>query len=201
MTKKAASDDDEGPLRTCIGGGGQAHQDELERFVWDERTGLVFDVRKKAPGRGAWVKPAPAFLKKAISGGFARAFKTKVTAPPMDELVAQMTLGIQRRLAEHVTVAIRSRKAWVGATFVDEGMRDDKIALLLVAKDAGESTRKKYLANADRKAIDTFEALSGAELGGFVGKEFVAVLGVSEPAASKVARDIRSLSQLGAIEG
>lgn len=195
------SDTEEGPIRTCVGGGGQAHQDDLERFVWDERTGLLFDVRKKAPGRGAWVRPGKAYLKKAIAGGFSRAFKQRVESPPLETMMEEMVSGIRRRLSENVNVAIRSRKGWVGASFVDEGMRDDQITCLLVASDAGESTRKKYASNADRKGIIVFQVLTGEELGAFVGRGFVAVLGLSEPAASKVVSDVRSLKQLGAIEG
>lgn len=190
-----------GPIRTCVGGGGRHHQDLLERFVWDERMGLLFDVRKKAPGRGAWVTPERTALAKALKCGFSRAFKTRIEVPELETLVDEMAQAIKRRLHENVNVAIRSRKAWVGATLLDEGMRSAAIASVLMARDAGDSTRKKYVSNADRKGIQVFEVLSGDELGSFVGKDFVAVLGLAEPAAAKVAADIHSLRLLGAIEG
>ena len=195
------SESEEGPIRTCVGGGGRVHQDFLERFVWDERTGLLFDVRRKAPGRGAWVVPTPTFLKKALAGGFSKAFKNRVEGPELESLIADMTVAIQRRLSEHLNVAIRSKKAWVGSQLADEGMKAGNIELLFIAKDAGDSTRKKYASNADRKGLRVFEVFSGQDLGAFVGKEFVAVVGLSDPVATKVFADIQSLRSLGAIEG
>lgn len=195
------SDSDEGPIRTCVGGQGRQHQDVLERFVWDERTGLLFDVRKKAPGRGAWVTPTRAALKKALAGGFSRAFKSRVECPDLDVLVNEMTLAIRKRLSEDVNVAIRSKRACIGGALVDEGMRASELSCLLIATDAGESTRKKYASNADRKGMQVYQVFPGVELGAFVGKGFVAVAGLKEPAAAKVGADINSLRLLGAIEG
>lgn len=189
------------PTRTCVGGGGQASQDEMERFVFDERVGLIFDVRKKAPGRGAWLKISAKSLKKACESGFSRAFKTKVPTPAVSELAKSMAEGIQQRLVEHVQAAIRSKSAWTGGPAVEEGMRRDDIELLIVATDAGDATHKKFVSNAERKKVNVLIAFSGEELGRLAGKPRVSVVGIAGPLAGKIEVDVAHLETLNAFEG
>lgn len=189
------------PLRTCVGGGGQGRPEEMERFIFDERVGLVFDLRKKAPGRGAWLKVTKESLKKACNGGFARAFKTKVETPTAEELATQMAEGIQKRLTENIQVAMRSKMAWVGGPILEDGMRSDQVDLVIIAEDAGESTRKKFGSNAERKELRVVNALDGEQLGRMAGKDRVSVLGVAGPLAQKIEIDVAHLKTLRAFGG
>lgn len=188
--------------RTCVGGGGVKDVDELERFVFHDELGLLFDARRKAPGRGVWVTPTPEHVAKAVSGGFSRGFKTRVGGIDAEELVAEMITGIERRLTDSVSSAIRARSAFIGGKAVEEGMRKDELALLVIAGDASESTARKYGSNADRKSITTLEGLvGGAEIAGWCGREFVSVLGLARPFAERAGRDLRHLRTLGAVGG
>lgn len=179
----------------CVGGGDKAPQDELERFVYIDGHGLVYDVRKKAPGRGAWVTPTRECVEKALRGGFARAFKKRVVVPSLEEILGDMVQGIGQRLIEQVRVAIRAQRGWVGTKAVDEGMRKN-ISLLFIATDAGEATRRKYVANSERKGVEVIEEYDGKRLGELASRDFVAVLGLSGDFARRVSTDLKSLSTL-----
>jgi len=188
--------------RRCAGGGGVQSKDELERFVWDEELGLIFDARRKAPGRGVWVTPSPEHVQKAVAGGFSRGFQTRVTDLDAQMIMEDMVEGIQRRMTDSVRSAIRARAAYVGGNAVEEGMRNDKVALLIIAGDASESTARKYGSNADRKSIETIQGcLEGRKIAEWCAREFVSVLGLARPFSARVSRDLRHLRSLGAIGG
>jgi len=182
--------------RTCMGCNATTTPDELERFVFVEDAGLLHDLRRKAPGRGVWVHPDAACVERAVSGGFARGLKRRVDAPPADELVEAMAAGIRRRLEENLRVAVRSGQAHVGGNTTSEAMRNDRVSLLLIASDAGEATRKKYVANAQRKGIDVHHAMNGAMLATGTRHDHVAVVGLGGDAAGRIARDIAHLARL-----
>lgn len=192
---------EKGSERTCVGGGGTKPVGELERFVYDPRVGLIFDARQKAPGRGAWVSPSEECLKKALDHGFARAFRLKPDLPTLEEIVDQMVVGIRNRMIDHLRVTHRSRRGFVGGIAVEQGMRENKVDLLLIASDAGVSNAKKFRTNADRKGLETIELFDGAFLGSASGREFVSVMGIQGAMATKVSMDVRSLRGLNVFEG
>ena len=67
------------PIRTCVGCRATAPQHELVRVVLVDGKAVV-DRERRAPGRGAWVHPAPECLTGARRGGLARSFKSPVVA-------------------------------------------------------------------------------------------------------------------------
>lgn len=189
------------PERTCAGCRRVLTTECLERFVLMDGQ-LVHDLRRKAPGRGAWVEPNLECLRKALAGGLARSFKGRVEAPRADALAAQIQEGITRRLRENLQVALRARQLAVGAEACAEAMRSDQAHLVLIAPDAGAATRQKYRANADRKQLPVREDLPGSILGSWLGREFVAVAGVTSPQrAGVIARDAEHLDALGGMKG
>lgn len=188
--------------RKCIGCSGTDDPDVMERFVYVEDFGLLHDVRHKAPGRGAHLHPRKPCLEGAVKRGFSRAFKRKVESPSVDDLAVQMHSGIHRRLVDRLRAASRGGQVSVGGRETDEEMKRDAIALLLIARDAGESTRKKYASNADRKSVPVDEtSFDAAELGALVGRERVTLFGVTQRHATPVANDLRKLKQLEPVEG
>jgi predicted RNA-binding protein YlxR (DUF448 family) len=190
----------EQPERMCAGCRESAPKDELERFIFHDDAGLVFDLRRKAPGRGAYVHANPECIRNAVEkGGFSRGFKSRVVADP-DELLTDVSRGVRRRLIEGLRVALQSQNMTVGSTAVSDAVRHDTVGLLLLASDSGESTRRKFESNADRKNIAVSEALTGEELGSLFGREYVAVCTVapSLPLA-RIRQDIEKLAQLNAL--
>ncbi|MEY8043631.1 YlxR family protein [Saccharopolyspora cebuensis] len=74
-----------GPVRTCVGCRTRTTADELLRVVAEEgRAGFaaVPDPRRRHPGRGAWLHPAPECLRQAERR---RAFPRALRVPgPLD---------------------------------------------------------------------------------------------------------------------
>jgi hypothetical protein len=67
---------------------------ELVRVVRSPEGAISLDFRGKAPGRGAYVCPDPACLKKAIkSRALARAFDTEIPQAVYDGLEKRMEAG------------------------------------------------------------------------------------------------------------
>lgn len=189
------------PERTCVGCRQVCGPDDLERFVVFEGR-LLHDVRGRAPGRGAWVMPRQECLARALKSGFQRSFKGKLEQPTLEELVAQLRETLLVRLREGVQVGARARQLAVGAEALKEAMRGGAVCLVWMAKEGGESTRRKYLMNASRKGIEVVDDLSGGEIGAWLGREFVSVLGVCDASrAKRMTRDLRNLRALGTFGG
>ena len=190
-----------GSQRTCVGCREVCEPADLERFILFEGH-LVHDVRGKAPGRGAWVMPRRSCLEGALKGGFQRGFKQKIQIPDLDELVEQMHQAMADRLRQGVQVGVRARHLAIGAIAVSESMKAGDVKLVWVSSQAGKSTRQKFITNADRKDIPVVDDLDGHELGTWLGREFVSVLGVCDKGrAERMMRDLKNLRDLVAFKG
>lgn len=70
-----------GPERSCILTRAVRPQDELMRFVLGPDGAVVPDLRRRLPGRGAWLTPTAAALGEAVRKRlFSRAFKREARA-------------------------------------------------------------------------------------------------------------------------
>ncbi len=189
--------------RTCVGCREKASPEMLERFVYIEGAGLVFDVRKKAPGRGVYVHARPHCVTQAATrGGFSRGLKRAVSGVEGASILRDMRAGVARRLRESLQSAVLAQAAEVGSQKVSEAVAGGQVQLLLVAADAGESTRMKYISNAERKRIATEDYLRGEELGSLSGREYVAVMAITQRVFSqRIECDIGKLRELGTFEG
>ncbi|MCD7917000.1 MAG: YlxR family protein [Clostridiales bacterium] len=79
------------PMRQCVGCREMKPKRELIRVVKSPEGELSLDFRGKKPGRGAYVCPNPACLKKAKkSNALGRAFEGAIPAEVYDALEAQM---------------------------------------------------------------------------------------------------------------
>lgn len=84
MTKKI-------PLRQCLGCREMKPKKELLRVVRAPDGTVSLDLRGKAPGRGAYVCPNPACLKKAVrSRALDRALDVKIPEELLERLSAEM---------------------------------------------------------------------------------------------------------------
>lgn len=200
-TKKSEAQQEEGSERTCVGCRETTCPEELERFVLLEGQ-LVYDMRRRAPGRGAWVHTRPVCLERAVRGGFARSFRQKIDGVQVAELVRGLREGIERRVSEALQVEVRSGQANMGADAVAEGLRTRRVSAVLVAQDAGRSTRERAEHQAAQVNVPVIELWDGERLGSLFGRECVVLVGVSERArALRLAQDCKSLVNLAAFEG
>ena len=82
------------PMRQCVGCREMKPKKELIRVVRSPEGAISLDFRGKAPGRGAYVCPDPACLKRAIKAkALSRAFETEIPQEIYDDLLANMEEG------------------------------------------------------------------------------------------------------------
>lgn len=79
------------PMRQCLGCREMKPKRELIRVVRSPEGEISLDFRGKAPGRGAYICPAPACLKQAIKAkALERAFSTQIPEAVYEKLNEEM---------------------------------------------------------------------------------------------------------------
>jgi len=82
------------PMRQCVGCREMKPKKELIRVVKSPEGAISLDFRGKAPGRGAYLCPDGACLKKAIkSKALERGFELAIPAEIYEELTRKMEEG------------------------------------------------------------------------------------------------------------
>lgn len=82
------------PLRQCVGCREHKEKPQLVRVVRSPEGEISLDPRGKLPGRGAYICPDPACLKRAVkSRALDRAFGVSVPPEVLDTLTAQLEGG------------------------------------------------------------------------------------------------------------
>ena len=82
------------PMRQCVGCREMKPKKELIRVVKSPEGAISLDFRGKAPGRGAYLCPDPACLKRAVkSKALERGFETPIPREIYDDLLAKMEEG------------------------------------------------------------------------------------------------------------
>ncbi|MBI3791176.1 MAG: ribosomal L7Ae/L30e/S12e/Gadd45 family protein [Gemmatimonadetes bacterium] len=105
-----------------------------------------------------------------------------------------MDAHLARRLAGLLGLGARGRLVVSGVEQVRVALRQDDVALLIVADDAAEHSRDKVLPLATAKKVPVIEGPSAVVLGRAVGKEQVAAVGVTD---RRLAKGIRELMESG----
>lgn len=175
-------------VRTCAGCGKHAAPDELVRVIADLASGEVaVDVGRNASGRGGNVHPNAPCVAKALRGGFARVFKTKITSTPQ-VVGAQIVDSVDRRIDGILGGAKRGKLLAVGADAVKDAWNERKARLIVVAKDAAAAAAQSEVQNAvaSGKAIAWKDK---AHLGALFGRDEVAVVAIlDDGVATEIAR-------------
>ena len=79
------------PMRQCLGCREMKPKRELIRIVRSPEGQISLDFKGKAPGRGAYICPAPACLKQAIKAkALERAFSTQIPEAVYEKLNEEM---------------------------------------------------------------------------------------------------------------
>jgi len=82
------------PMRQCVGCREMKPKKELIRIVCSQEGAISLDTTGKAPGRGAYVCPDPACLKKARRAkALSHAFGREIPEPVYAALEAEMEAG------------------------------------------------------------------------------------------------------------
>lgn len=85
------------PLRQCVGCRQRKEKPQLIRVVRSPEGEISLDARGKKPGRGAYLCPDPACLKKAVKS---RALERVFEAPVPPEVLESLALELERQEPE-----------------------------------------------------------------------------------------------------
>ena len=109
-----------------------------------------------------------------------------------------MTLSAQDRgrLLRLVGLGVRGRGAIIGVEQVREGAKKNKVAYAVVAMDASRHSLDKVIPLLNARRVRFVEVPSAAELGGAVGRETTAVVGIVD---RQLAKGIRELVESGSV--
>jgi ribosomal protein L7Ae-like RNA K-turn-binding protein len=100
------------------------------------------------------------------------------------------------RLLRLVGLGVRGRGAVVGVEQVREGTKKNKVAFAVVAMDASRHSLDKVIPLLNARRVRFVEVPSAAELGGAVGRETTAVVGIVD---RQLAKGIRALVESGSV--
>ncbi len=167
------------PQRRCICCRSNGKKHALLRFVIFQNT-LCFDLRAKLPGRGVYVCAQKHCLEKAFAAGFKRQTKHEPTelAPNAESFIREMLIpGLKKRYEECLLAGFQSHQLLLGADSVEKAAQEDRLACYVLATDASDSSKQKYLSNAQRKGLDCVGLCDRAFYGRLFGKSDKVVLG------------------------
>ena len=183
------------PRRQCAGCAKRDNADGLLRVVLGPgpQSGvLAVDLAESRFGRGAHVHASKECMQKALRGGFAKVFKTKVEGT-VEEIGEQIVISADRRIEGLLAGARRGKLTIAGADSVREAYRDGNAALVIVACDAAAATKHSEIqeAVAEGKAI----AWSNKQrLGAIFGRDETAVCAVLHEGVAKAIGSARRMA-------
>ncbi len=179
-------------LRSCVACRGKAAPVELTRWVFAGDGAVFPDLAQGAFGRGAWLHPRPACLRKA-SAGFSRSFKERIAVSPA-ELATLLSSAAERRVAALLGAARRSHKLLAGKTAVDKALEEARCSLVVVACDARAAVRSSQI----QQAIGSGRAVAWGSkqvLGGLTGRMEAGVLAVLDDGLANALKATIALAQ------
>jgi hypothetical protein len=133
---------------------------------------LVPDFSNKLPGRGLWLRPSRAGLRKAAERNlFSRAARQAVRLPEgLPDLVGRQ---LRQRCLDRLALARRAGEAVAGHDKVRGWLKEGAAAVLLQATDGAVEPRRRLaaLGRGHRPELDVIELFSAAELGQALGRD------------------------------
>lgn len=103
------------------------------------------------------------------------------------------------RLLRLVGLGVRGRGAIVGVEQVREGAKKNKVAYAVVAMDASRHSLDKVVPLLNARRVRFIEVPSAAELGGAVGRDSTAVVGIVDRQLAKGIRELVESGSAGAL--
>jgi uncharacterized protein len=166
------------PERSCIVTRAVNPPEGLLRFVVGPDGEVVPDLRRRLPGRGAWVTATADKVAEAVRRRqFNRAFKREVRVSP--DLADAVETALRADLRQALSLANKAGAVVAGFTKVEAAIGSGSVAALLHAREAAPDGRRK-LAGALRKgagdaisALPIVDELSGDELDLALGRSHV----------------------------
>lgn len=146
-------DSEKGPERTCIVTRRKGAPEEFIRFVISPDKAVVPDLRRKLPGRGAWVTGDKRTIAEAVKRkSFARAFKAQVEVDPgLADLVDGL---LEKDALQALAMANKAGLVVAGATKIEGSVGPKVPAALVHASDGSPDGTRKLEASVRRRIGD-----------------------------------------------
>jgi len=105
---------------------------------------------------------------------------------------------LHSKLLRLVGLGVRARGALVGVDRVREAVKKNKVAFAVVAADASRHSLDKIVPLLNARRVRFIEVPHAAELGGAVGRDSTAVVGIVDRQLAKGIRDLVESGSAGA---
>ena len=155
-------DEEVGPERRCLTTRASGPTDGLIRFVLAPDGAVVPDLKRRLPGRGAWVTARAAEVREAARRNlFARAFRKP--AKPAADLAEQVDRLLEARALEALALANKAGRIVAGFAKVEAALATGSVAALIHAAEAAEDGMRKLAAKAPGP-VETIRLFGGEQL-------------------------------------
>lgn len=188
-SKRAASRE-----RSCAACRGKAPFTELLRVVHTQDGQVVPDLSATAFGRGAWLHPRPECFQKA-QRALSKSLKVRVTTTA-EQLAELIRAQAERRFVALLNSASRKRALAVGRTRVEKLLDEERVRLIVAARDARAALDSAAIQRAIRSGLAVAWG-SKSELGALVGREEAAVLAVLDDGLANALKTTIAMAHLG----
>lgn len=187
--------DERGPRRTCVACREGDDPDALIRIVRDPEGRALVDLRRRMPGRGAWVHAACLERVEAKPAMLQRPLKGPVQASGLkDQLREQLIASI----GDGLSIGAAAGALIGGNELLTSALERRGVLVVVVASDASERTIDGLKRVADPSVPFVTVPFDRDKLGARVGRGARAALGVqSGRATSHLVAQLRRLRSLG----
>lgn len=131
-------------FRSCLGCRRPRPRRTLIRIVRGPAGEAVFDPEGRLPGRGAYVCPSPGCVSALTSGALTHVLRAPVKLADDRSRRLALARSLERRTMNLVAIARKSRGFVCGATGARAALQGRRAALLLVAADLPDSSRRGW---------------------------------------------------------
>ena len=171
------------PMRKCVGCGEMKAKKELLRVLRTEDDEFVLDTTGRKNGRGAYVcLSSECFAKAAKNKGLERSFKQAIPKEVYERLEKEME---QDRVLSLIGLATKAGKCASGEFMTENETKSGKAALVIVAEDASDNTKKKFRDMCKFYEVPIYFYGDKDTLGHAMGKEFRASLAILDEGFAK----------------
>lgn len=159
--------------RRCLATGEVRPKDKLIRFVIGPDRAIVPDLSHNLPGRGFWVVARREAIDRAVHKNlFAKAAKASVKTAP--DLATQVEHLLIKRSLELLGLSRSAGLAVLGQPQVEAALKAKKLALLLIAEDAGSNGINKV----SSETTETVRLFTRDQLGAALGHDQLVYVGL-----------------------
>jgi hypothetical protein len=147
--------------------------------VRDPEGRVLFDEKQNISGRGAYVCSGGSCMEKAQKGNLISRILGVIPAKPSTQLDHPLIKKGMERVRTMLGFAVRSRQAVLGTLAVREGIKKQRVRVVLLDFRTGNSTRNKVEAQAARGGVPVIRLPADVSLERWVGKRDCRVIGVT----------------------